>query len=71
MKKSELRQLIREEISSSNSIVYAVSTSTGQFEELVQIYKKDIISDSEENEDGVGICNTNHEEFFFIDKLEI
>ena len=55
-------------------VVYAASDSSGMFEELVVLDKKDIIDDSEETEDGAFICiykkNGKKDEFYYIDKIE-
>ena len=38
-------------------LIYASSTETGMFEELVVLEKRQVIDDSFENEDGVKICS--------------
>lgn len=83
MKKSELRQIIKEEISkikeeyntSKNykNVVYAISTHSGMFEELVIFSKDQIIDNNEENNDGVYyfIEKSSGNEIYYIDKIEI
>ena len=86
MKKSELRQIIKEEIGKIKEnyneqflgqyAVYAESSEEGMFQELVILPKASIISDDEETADGTLICKYkdkgSDEEliFFYIDKAE-
>ena len=58
-----------------SKVIYASSDSDGMFEELVVLEKHQIVSDDDENEDGVRICyyldGSYQKGLYFIDKAEI